>query len=58
MNELTKVQDRCRKCEYCRIDKAIFGAHGLEKVQYRCFAKSQKGRIIRGEILKKCPIGK
>lgn len=49
---------RCRKCEYCKLDKAIFSTKGLEKVLYRCFAKSEKGRIIQGELLEKCPLGK
>lgn len=50
--------ERCRKCEHCKLDKAIFSTKGLEKVLYRCFAKSEKGRIIQGELLIKCPLGR
>ena len=54
------VEQRCMPCEYCSLDhidvRYLYGRWVY--YTWRCHCKSEKGKLIEGDLLYSCPKGK
>lgn len=52
------VNERCSKCKCGKLIDTKDSVYGLKTYHYRCYANSQRGRKVEGDLMYSCPIGK